>query len=294
VAVSRANLIVALYGPMFYVGKLLVPLGLSYYELPSALHLSVWQFLIYCAAVPAITVVLVCARRRWPAALAAWLCYLVLLAPTLGLFRYGAQIAADRYTYLPSLAWATLAGGGLLSCGRAPRSGRFGLFTTSVVGGLIVAVLLSLGSLTWKQAQVWHDSERFWHHVLATNPDSYVAHHNLGVALLEGGRPDEAIAHLKRALQLRPDNADVNIHWGVILAGQGRLDEALPYMRRAVELAPTHAEAHNNLGAVLARQGKRDEAIDHFVTALRLDPDLTDAQRNLDAVLGLRRQRSSP
>src|SRR4029434_2522845 len=108
-----------LYVPAFYLWKLLVPLGLTQYERPAILHLSVWRFLIACATVPLITLTLVGARRRFPAGLAVWVCYLALLVRTLGIVRYGPQIAADRYTYLPSLGWATLAGAGTLSCWRA-------------------------------------------------------------------------------------------------------------------------------------------------------------------------------
>jgi hypothetical protein len=292
--VSLSNVLVALYVPAFYLWKLLVPLGLTQYERPLILQLSVWRFLVYCATVPVMTLVLLGARRRWPAGLAVWVCYLVLLVPTLGIVRYGPQIAADRYTYLPSLGWATLAGAGGLACWRAWRSRRIGLPGVSLAGAVAVAALLALATLTWKQAQVWHDTERFMNHVLASHPDSFAAHNNLGMALLEHDRLDEAIEHFKRALQLRPDSADVNNNWGVILVRQGGLDEARRYFGRAVELAPQHAGAHGNLGGVLARQGKRDEAIDHLLTALRLNPNLPDAQRNLEAVLGWSRPRVSP
>lgn len=288
-AMSLSNLFMALYGPAFYLWKLLVPLGLSQYERPPVLHLSMGRFLLVCSVVPVITLALVGARRRWPAGLGVWVCYLVLLGPTLGIVRYGPQIAADRYTYLPSLGWAALAGAGVLCCWRAWRSRRIGLPAMGLVGALTLAALLVLGALTWKQAEVWHDTETFMNHVLASRQDSFAAHNNLGVALVENGRLDEAVTHFRRALQLRPDDADANNNWGVILARRGDLDEARRYFGRAVELAPEHAGAHGNLGGVLARQGKRDEALDHLLTALRLDPTLADAQRNLQAVLGLSR-----
>ena len=52
-------------------------------------------------------------RRRWPGLLAAWLTYLVILAPSSGLIRISNQIAADRYSYLAMLGLVMLAAAGL-------------------------------------------------------------------------------------------------------------------------------------------------------------------------------------
>jgi tetratricopeptide (TPR) repeat protein len=233
-----------------------------------------------------ITLASVGVRRRWPAGFAAWVCYLVLLAPTLGVVRYGPQIAADRYTYLPSLGLAMLGGATILPFWHAWRSGRLNRSTTSLMSGLVVAALITLGILSWRQTRVWHDTDTFMQHVLETNPNSVLAHNNIGTALAQKGQWDEAIVHFSQALAIAPNDAQVNNNWGVILAHRGELNEAARYFRRAVELAPRHAGVHNNLGKVLADQGKRDEAVVQFLTALQLDPDLTDAQRNLDAARG--------
>src|SRR5262249_59129131 len=51
--------------------------------------------------------------RRDPAPLVAAAAYAVLLAPVLGLVQCGPHEAADRYSYLPSIPLALLAGGAL-------------------------------------------------------------------------------------------------------------------------------------------------------------------------------------
>jgi len=286
VVMSRLDLVVALRAPVFYLSKLLAPVGLSLYERPLYLYDSYWQLLTDCAVVPVSTVLLVANRRNWPAGLAVWVCYLVLLAPTLGLVRFGVQIAADRYAYLPSLGWSTLAGGGMLGCWQAWQDRRLHRLGAGLVAGLTVVVLLGLGVLTWRQARVWHDSETFWQHVLGENPDSVSALNNLGMVLAESGRFDEAGAHFERALRLRPNNAKFNNNWGLILARRGQLDQATHYFRRAIELSPRDASAHSNLAKALASQGRYDEAIEHFRTALQLDPTLADAERSLNELLG--------
>jgi hypothetical protein len=58
-------------------------------------------------------VAVILARRCWPAGLTAWLTYVLLLLPVIGITHNGMQIAADRYSYLPGLELGVLAGGAL-------------------------------------------------------------------------------------------------------------------------------------------------------------------------------------
>src|SRR5437016_14139755 len=110
-------------------------------------------FLLSYGVVVAITAIVLALRRRVPGLPAAWVAYIVVLLPVLGIFQSGPQIAADRYTYLAGLGWAILAGAGLLSCWHATRF---------LIPSCAVRLLVGLGVLTWNQAQIWHDSEKLW------------------------------------------------------------------------------------------------------------------------------------
>lgn len=86
-----------------------------------------------------------------------------------------------------------------------------------------------------------------------------------GVALLQLGRPGEAVEWLRGAVKLSPSAAPSWLCLGSALLRENRADEAVPALRRAVELAPANGEAWTNLGLALHRLGSRDEAL----TALR-------------------------
>ena len=73
------------------------------------------------------------------------------------------------------------------------------------------------------------------------------AHNNLGNALKDQGKLDEAVACYRRALELKPDFAEAHNNLGNALKDQGKLDEAIACYRRALELKPDYAEAHSNL-----------------------------------------------
>src|SRR2546428_11077338 len=98
---------------------MVVPLSLSpLYELRPPVNPGAPPFLLSYGVVVAITALALALRRRVPGLPAAWLAYVVVLSPVVGIFQSGPQIAADRYTYLAGLGWAILAAAGLLFCWR--------------------------------------------------------------------------------------------------------------------------------------------------------------------------------
>jgi tetratricopeptide (TPR) repeat protein len=125
---------------------------------------------------------------------------------------------------------------------------------------------------------------------LAVRPDAAGIYNNLGLALYDLGRLDEAEAACRRAVALDANFAHAHIHLGVVLGAQGRLDEAEAACRRAVELGPKHAVAHSNLGGVLAARRRLKEAEAACRQALALDPKLATAHSNLGNVLSFRGQ----
>src|SRR5512132_3197221 len=109
----------------FYAVKTLLPVGLlPVHELP--LHISLTDAVVLAGAAFSIgvTIALIVLRHRWPAGLAAWSMYVVMLLPVSGLLiNIDPQIVADRYSYLSSLGWAVVAGAGVAAIARAVGAG---------------------------------------------------------------------------------------------------------------------------------------------------------------------------
>src|SRR2546426_1894754 len=279
------RLAVSAYGLSFYLWKMVVPLNLSpLYALPPTVNPWATPFLLSYVLVLAITAIALALRRRVPGRPAAWLAYVVVLLPVLGIFQSGPQIAADRYTYLAGLGWASLAGAGLLSTWR-----RWPPF---VLTGLAVVLLSGLGTLSWNQVEVWHDSEKLWSHALAIYPKTSMAQFGLGRVRADQGKPAEAIEHYRQALNIKPDYGAAHYNWGVVLGQQGKPAEAIEHYRLALQMRPNSAEAHNNWGLALADQGKLAEAIEHYQQALHLKPDFAEAHNNWGFALALQGKRA--
>lgn len=94
------------------------------------------------------------------------------------------------------------------------------------------------------------------------------AYLNLGAALIQQGRFDEAVSALERGLQLDP-KSDKN-HFGRAYASRERYVDAIKHLTEAIRLNPNFPEAHQHLARVLALQGKKAEALEHLEHAVRL------------------------
>ncbi|HTN94421.1 MAG TPA: tetratricopeptide repeat protein, partial [Gallionella sp.] len=116
-------------------------------------------------------------------------------------------------------------------------------------------------------------------------PDFAQAHNNLGSALKDLVRFDEAEASYRKAVELDPDFAEAHNNLGIALKEIGRLDEARACYQRALELKPDFVEAYNNLGTALLDMGQFDTALDSFRKAVELKPDHAGSHNNLGFAL---------
>lgn len=269
---------VTAYGLVFYLAKTVVPVRLSaFYPFPPALELRGAPFLVAAAVVLLATAGLLAARRRWPAGLAAWACYVAILLPVVGLVRHASHVTADRYAYLSCLPWALLlgAGFGMHTQARLRRGVRLVLATSAG------AALVALATLTWRQQRFWRDSIALWTHVLEVTPQSPVSLTNLGAALAEAGRLEEAVERYEAALRLDSHYLEAATDLGIALSRLGRFEEAEQRLRAALRQRPEDAGLHTNLGIALAAMGRHKAALAAYRTGLRLDPDHVGARYNL-------------
>jgi len=213
----------------------------------------------------------------------AFVYFIMALLPVLGLMdhyflRY--SFVGDHFQYLASMGPLALAAAGFATIFDSLR--RKAPWLPPVFCAALLAVL---GFLTWKQCGMYADVETLWRMTSARNPGLWMAHQNLGTALLQQGRSEEAIAQFGEAMRIDPANATAHYNFGNVLFQQGRTEEAIAHYREAARLNPANADAHNNLGVALFQQGKTGEAIAHYREAVRLNPAYADAHNNLGNAL---------
>ncbi len=85
-------------------------------------------------------------------------------------------------------------------------------------------------------------------------------HNNLGVAYIEKGEYDRAIAECKKAIEFWPENAEAYNNLGYAFGQKDEWDEAIEMYKGAVEFKPEFKEAHYNLALAFAQTGRFKEA----------------------------------
>ena len=264
-----ARLTLAATGPFVYLWRAVAPVGLS----PVAvLPLNVQGSILGVICATAIGVIVAVGwglRDRRPAVLAVWVAYLLLVAPTVGLAPTGLQAVADRYAYLPAVAVAVAAAAALAV---AVSNRPVGLT-------IAAAALLGLSVLAWNQTHVWHDSVTLWTRAAQLDAANDIAFYNLGTALQDAGRSDEAISAYEATLRLVPDHVPARQNLNGLkaiarqrdadaLAGAGNLAAAIPLYRETLTLDPRRARARAALGVALARTGQFQAAADELARAI--------------------------
>src|SRR5262249_32344228 len=84
---------------------------------------------------------------------------------------------------------------------------------------------------------------------------------------VQSGELAEAESHYRQALPGRP-TAETHNGLGYVLARQGRPDDALAEFRTAIDVDASYTPAYNNLAETLARQGKLAEAEGYYERSL--------------------------
>jgi tetratricopeptide (TPR) repeat protein len=207
--------------------------------------------------------------------------FLATLAPVLNAHWVGENVFTERYLYLPSVGVAWLVGLGatkLWSRAAARPAQRWALVLVGVTVGMLYAARIVIRDRDWNNDIVLYSR------TLEFEPSPPIFS-NLGLALADQGRIDEAVAQYSEALRLKPDYPEAHNNLGLALAGQGRIDEAMAQYFEALRLQPDFPEAYLDLGAALAGQGRFDEAIAQYSEALRLKPDFPEAHLNLGNAL---------
>ena len=261
------------YGLVFYLWKTLVPLSLSpLYQRPDTPDFFRWAFGLGGCIAAAITVVSITMRRRFPAVLAIWIIYGLLLGPVLGIVQFGPQMVADRYSYLACMGWALLAGALTLRLWRLGNGGELSSAKLNWLRWGAAALLLVLAVLSWRQSKFWGDSEQLWRRALAVDPHSSYAYVNLAAAFKLQGKTDKAMRYYGEALALSPNLAIAYENLGELFLDRGDLDQAARSYRKALEIDPKSAKSYQRLATVMAKQNHFDEALALYSKALEVNP----------------------
>lgn len=300
-----------------YMVKAMWPASLSiYYPYPA--NIPTWEVTGSAILLVAVSFLVLRRAGKRPYFLTGWLWYLGTLVPVIGIVQVGGQAMADRYTYVPLIGIFIMAAWGISEMTATWKDRRVGL---RVACGLM---LLSAMTVSWYQVRNWANNVTLFRHALEVASSNWVSQTNLGTALLEEGKQEEAILrfkevlrteprfspagkfahynlglaylrlgnlpravdHFQYALWIDPDYLKARYNLAVAFTQQGKIDDAIAQYRFVVQKKRDFPpEVYNNFGVMLLRQGETGEAIEQFRQLLELQPNNIVARRNLEAAL---------
>src|SRR5947199_7648590 len=147
------------------------------------------------------------------------------------------------------------------------------------------------------QLQDYYGAIHLLEEVVATGRSFADAHHLLGLSYSLVAQPEQALAHLDRALTLNPHYVEALVHRAIVLNELGRETEADAAFRRAAQVggeprqgfaahvAAKLANQHAALGDAYLGAGGLTQAIAEYHQAPALDPAFHDLRYKLGRIL---------
>jgi tetratricopeptide (TPR) repeat protein len=264
-----------------YLWKTAWPFRLTFFY-PHPEYVPRWQVVGGALLLIAIGLLAIAVLKRRPYCIVGYLWYLGTLVPVIGLVQVSVQAMNDRFTYVPHIGIFIIIAWGVPDLVARWRYARTGLFIAAA------AVLTFMGKTAWSQVGYWKNDIALFEHALEVTSDNYIAHENLGEALINAGRIEEGIHHSREAIRIKPNYVEPYGTLGNGLIALGRFDEAIGVYSEMLNLNPSSTnrqKAHNNLGTAFLKKGRIDEAIAHFQEVLLINPRSVTAHYNIGVAL---------
>ncbi|MBW1993280.1 MAG: tetratricopeptide repeat protein [Deltaproteobacteria bacterium] len=153
------------------------------------------------------------------------------------------------------------------------------------VAGLLSAVIIVFSIWTYQRNNVWKNPVSLWSDNVQKSPNKARTRGNLGIALFDQGRLEDAVYQFREAIRIKPDHTDAHLKLGNALEAQGNLKKAIYHYSETLRIKPDHTDAHLKLGNALEAQGNPDEAFHHYAEALRNKPEHEGALNNMGVAL---------
>ncbi|HEY6001690.1 MAG TPA: tetratricopeptide repeat protein, partial [Anaeromyxobacter sp.] len=194
------------------------------------------------------------------------------------------DVMNEQRVYLPSagLFLAAAAGLALLASRFTPR--RAG--AAAIAAAALVAI--ALGIATHVRNEVWRDQLSLWADAAAKSPRKPRPLNNLGAALSEAGRADEAAQAFLAAIRASPEHAEAYYNLGRLrMTARQDPAEAIRLFQTALALRPDYVDAYANLAGAYVQAGLPEAAVRVVEAAGPSVRDSAEAQFNLGVACAL-------
>ncbi|MEW5800729.1 MAG: tetratricopeptide repeat protein [bacterium] len=286
---------------VLYLGKLILPLGLSsryVFRVLKSSDLITPSYFVYALLLLLFLgglVLLWWRGKRHLAFPGIW--FLITLLPVANLVPTSTQMA-DRYMYLPSVGYGLAFGLIAFACIRWARSRESRGLLQAVCILLLAGVIVSYCSLTLARNRVWRDDRSLWEDALAQDPNNHWAATFLAnTYMIEAQKtpgPQEREESLQKArelflqaIRLEAQFAPALLGMGSVLLDEGNPQQAIVYLYQARMWSNEQDQSlriEHNLGVAYAQTNQLKAAEETFSSIIKQEPSFAPAYFSLGKV----------
>jgi tetratricopeptide (TPR) repeat protein len=236
-----------------YLGLMFIPLGYSYLHYTELVQtIGSVSFIVPFALLLAIASGVALLKSRLLTFAAVW--FLMMLAPALESLRNfdPAYLVQERYLYVPSVGICLALALGIHWVGTRNWFGA----RQRILAAALTAILLLVWSVVFvRQNRVWENTVSVYKNSAAVAPLSATAHALLSRTYYDAGRPREAEAEARTALDLDSQCATTYLNLSYFSKQSGKLDRACEYLENAIAVVPENAMTRHDLATIYLNLG---------------------------------------
>jgi tetratricopeptide (TPR) repeat protein len=264
------------YGLLNYFFRLIVPFGFSVFHPYPTIRPGVIDPLIPFYSIILIVFLGLCylAFKKHKLLFYGLMVFLMTLVLVLQILPVGAASWAERYAYVPSIAWSIIIVALLKQYNLLNKKS----FILSFISTL---VLIIYGGLTFGRTLVWKNEITIWEDVVKKYPDTDKGLCNRGLTYFRIGKKTAAISDLKAVINANPNYLPALAGLAEIYAAVDSNAAAMNMYSKILERKPNSIEALNGKGVLLAVSGQHDKALDLFKLANAISPNDPTAYYNI-------------
>ncbi|ACL03072.1 Tetratricopeptide TPR_2 repeat protein [Desulfatibacillum aliphaticivorans] len=257
----------ALISYIKYVYHTLWPFDIAvYYPIPEN-ALPHWMWIGALLALAAVTFL---AAARWKTdrcLITGWLFFLGVMFPVIGVSQSGPQAMAARFMYIPAIGLYIIAAwGGSELLKRLPSY-------KAVAAGMGIVLVLTLTLLGYNQARAWEDGIALMKRAMQITGENPFASYIIGVAALRKQDYPAAEKFLRESLSLKEKRKDALEGLSIALNRQGKTGEAIACIKKALEIEPDSIKAKSYLGTYCFKAGFHEEGRSIRDEIVQADPE---------------------
>lgn len=130
----------------------------------------------------------------------------------------------------------------------------------------------------------YKSAESAFREAIKISPKRSETYNNLGIALKEQNKIQEALYNYEKAITLQPTFCEAYNNIGVLFQSLKKYDKSIPYFKKTVTIQTNYSNGYNNLGISLKEIGHLEEASKNFETAIYYNPNHSQAHCNLGII----------